>query len=90
MEGRGSTGRIKANNLNEQMAMLQVQSNPLKGAKELPIKLTDKRWPREDGWVKMQNVVTLEEGIKVNVHFVYNKTTGQYDDLNSNKGETNK
>ncbi|MEE9724034.1 T7SS effector LXG polymorphic toxin [Listeria seeligeri] len=81
IEGRGSTGRIKANNLNEQMAMLQVQSNPLKGAKELPIKLTDKRWPREDGWVKMQNVVTLEEGIKVNVHFVYNKTTGQYDDF---------
>ncbi|MBC1727174.1 hypothetical protein HB981_11815 [Listeria seeligeri] len=79
--GRGSTGRTKPNNLNEQMAMHQVQSNPLKGAKELPIKMTDKRWASEDDWVKMQNVVILEDGTKVNVHFVYNKITGQFDDF---------
>ncbi|MBC1749522.1 hypothetical protein HB983_12355 [Listeria seeligeri] len=81
IEGRGSTGRTKPNNLNEQMAMHQVQSNPLKGAKELPIKMTDKRWASEDDWVKMQNVVILEDGTKVNVHFVYNKITGQFDDF---------
>ncbi|MHC5392092.1 hypothetical protein [Listeria welshimeri] len=63
------------------MAMHQLKSNPMKGAKELPIKMTDKRWPSEDGWVKMQNVVTLEDGTKVNVHFVYNKITGQFDDF---------
>ncbi|WP_228471244.1 hypothetical protein [Listeria welshimeri] len=81
IEGRGSTGRTKPNNLNEQMAMHQLQSNQMKGAKELPIKMTDKRWPSEDGWAKMQNVVTLEDGTKVNVHFVYNKITGQFDDF---------
>lgn len=29
VEGRGSTGRVAPNNLNEQMAMHEVQSNPL-------------------------------------------------------------
>ncbi|WP_221638440.1 hypothetical protein [Listeria immobilis] len=43
--------------------------------------MTDKRWTSEDDWVKMQNVVILEDGTKVNVHFVYNKITGQFDDF---------
>ena len=81
VEGRGNTGRTKPNNLKEQMAMHQVQSNPLKGAKKLPVKMTDKRWPSEEGWVKMQNVITLGDGTKVNVHFVYNKITGKFDDF---------
>ncbi|EEO6567429.1 hypothetical protein G6H68_002775 [Listeria monocytogenes] len=79
--GMGSTGRTKPINLNEQMAMQQVKSNPLQGAKGLPIKMTDKRWPSEKGWVKMQNVVILDDGTKVNVHFTYNKITGQFDDF---------
>lgn len=82
IEGRGSTGRTKPINLDEQMAMHQVQSNPMKGAYEIKsIEMTDKRWPIEEGWVKMQNIVTLQDKTKVNVHFVYNKITGQFDDF---------
>ncbi|MCG0826156.1 extracellular protein, lysine-rich [Lactiplantibacillus plantarum] len=29
----------------------------------------------------MQNVITLGDGTKVNVHFVYNKITGKFDDF---------
>lgn len=34
IEGRGSTGRTIPSNAEEQMAMHQVQSNPLEGASE--------------------------------------------------------
>jgi hypothetical protein len=75
--GKGSTGRTTPNNLNEQLAMKQVLSDPLKGATELTkVTMTDKRWLAEDGWVKMsQNVNGIE------IHFVYNKKTGQFDDF---------
>ncbi|WP_169713823.1 hypothetical protein [Paludifilum halophilum] len=44
--GRGSTGRTTPNNLNEQLAMKEVLSDPLKGAKELKsLTMTDSRWP---------------------------------------------
>jgi filamentous hemagglutinin len=35
---RGSTGRVAPNNFNEQLAMKEVLSNPLSGAKELSLK----------------------------------------------------
>ena len=79
--GFGNTGRTIPNNLNEQIAMQQVQSNPLNGATKLPIKMGDERWPAEDGWVKMQNIVTLSSGDKVNIHFTYNPLSGLYDDF---------
>ena len=81
VEGRGSTGRVTPNNLNEQMSMSQIQSNPLQGATEVPIALTDPRWSAAEGWIKMQNVVTLSDGSKSVVHFVYNKVTGAFDDF---------
>jgi hypothetical protein len=81
IEGRGSTGRISPNTLNEQMAMHQVKSNPLKGASELPIKMSDARWPASEGWVKMQSVVKDSTGGKTTVHYVYNKITGAFDDF---------
>ena len=80
--GRGSTGRKVPHNLNEQMAMHQVQSNPLKNAVDMsklskrPIIMTDSRWPASQGWVKMSNNVN---GIEI--HFVYNKKTGEFDDF---------
>lgn len=43
VEGRGSTGRVFPNNLNEQMVMHEVQSNPLKGATEAPIIMSNSR-----------------------------------------------
>ncbi len=81
VEGRGSTGRTIPNNLEEQMAMHQVQSNPLEGATELPIKLNDTRWKSSDGWVKMQSVVKTSDGNKITIHYVYNKVTGAFDDF---------
>lgn len=41
------TGRVAPNTLNEQMSMHQVQSNPLQGATEVPIKMTDPRWQHQ-------------------------------------------
>jgi hypothetical protein len=72
---------VLPNNLNEQMAMEQVKSNPLLNAEELPFKMGDTRWPSSDGWVKMQSVVTDSSGNKVNIHYVYNKITGAFDDF---------
>ncbi|MBF0788318.1 hypothetical protein IR123_10595 [Streptococcus sp. 19428wC2_LYSM12] len=79
--GRGSTGRTIANTLNEQLAMQEVMSNPLAGAFEIPITMTDPRWMGTEGWVKMQRIVTLSDGTKVNIHYVYNKLTGAFDDF---------
>ena len=82
VEGRGNTGRTTPNTLNEQMAMHQVMSNPLDGAIDMsqlnkhPIIMTDPRWPAAEGWVKMSNNVN---GIEI--HFVYNKITGSFDDF---------
>ena len=79
--GKGSTGRVEAKNLNEQLAMKQVMSNPLSGAKQLNITLTDSRWLANDGWVKMQNIVKLSDGTKIVIHFVYNTITKAFDDF---------
>ena len=80
--GRGSTGRTVPNTLNEQMAMHQVMSNPLEGAVDMsqlknhPVIMSDSRWLASEGWVKMSNNVN-----GVEIHFVYNKITGAFDDF---------
>jgi hypothetical protein len=75
--GKGSTGRTTANNLTEQLAMKEVKSNPLAGAKELTsVKMSDSRWLVNDGWVKMSKNVN-----GVEVHYVYNTKTGAFDDF---------
>lgn len=81
IEGRGSTGRTTPNSINEQLAMHQVQSNPLEGAKKIPLEMTDSRWPSSEGWVKMQSIVQNADGTKTSVHFVYNELTGAFDDF---------
>ena len=81
--GYGSTGRTTANNSNEAAAMIQVMSNPLKGATDLSKKAkpfimsdTTHGWLAKDGWVKMtQNVDGVE------IHFLYNTQTGVFDDF---------
>lgn len=61
--------------MQEKLAIEQALSNPESG-RQLPILMTDKRWPREDGWVKMaQNINGVE------VHYVRNTKTGQVDDF---------
>lgn len=81
IEGRGSTGRTIPKNLNEQMAMHEVRSNPLGNSKKLPLGLGDKRWDSNDGWVKMQSIVKTSDGGKIVIHFNYNEVTGTFDDF---------
>lgn len=81
IEGRGNTGRTVPNSLNEQMAMNQVQSNPLEGATKVPLEMTDPRWLASEGWVKMQSVVQNADGTKTTIHYVYNEITGAFDDF---------
>ncbi|MGX5519378.1 S-layer homology domain-containing protein [Bacillus cereus] len=72
--GRGSTGRTTANTLEEQLAMKEVRSNPQ--GKEIRVPMTDPRWPKEDGWVKMAHNVN-----GVEIHYVKNTKTGEFDDF---------
>ena len=75
------TGRVQSKNLNESLAMKQVMSNPLEGAKEATkLKMTDPRQPASEGWVKMESVVEYNGG-KTTIHFNYNKVTGKFDDF---------
>ncbi|WP_245872474.1 hypothetical protein [Brucella pituitosa] len=72
---RGSTGRVKPNNLTEKLAFEQAMSNPAAG-RPIPVPMTDKRWPAQQGWVKMaQNINGVE------IHYVRNVRTGQVDDF---------
>jgi RHS repeat-associated protein len=72
--GRGSTGRTTPNNLNEKLAMAEVMSNP-QGI-DLPVPMTDPRWPASEGWIKRaQNVNGIE------IHYLYNQKTGAFDDF---------
>ncbi|PFQ80670.1 S-layer protein [Bacillus thuringiensis] len=73
--GRGSTGRTTANSLEEQLAMKEVKSNP-QGKVLTRIPMTDPRWPKEDGWVKMAHNVN-----GVEIHYVKNTRTGEFDDF---------
>ncbi|MGE7431510.1 S-layer homology domain-containing protein [Bacillus thuringiensis] len=73
--GRGSTGRTTANTLEEQLAMKEVKSNP-QGIVLTRIPMTDPRWPKEDGWVKMAHNVN-----GVEIHYVKNTRTGEFDDF---------
>ena len=72
--------RVVPKNLQEQLAMQQVKSDPLRNAKELPITLNDPRWPASEGWVKMQSIVETEKG-KITIHFVFNKIKHIFDDF---------
>jgi RHS repeat-associated protein len=79
--GRGSTGRTTPNNLDEQLAMKEVVSNPLDGATAVPTKnMNDPRWLGSEGWVKMQKIIKTSNG-KINIHFNYNTKTGMFDDF---------
>jgi len=78
--GLGNTGRVIPNTLTEQMAMHQVQSNPLENAVKLPIVMNDSRWPASDGWVKMQSTVESYTGTTT-IHFTYNCRTDIFDDF---------
>lgn len=62
--------------LREQLAVEEALSRPTAGT-QLPLKMTDPRWPASDGWVKMQQVIQSggREG-PINVHYLRNTITG--------------
>lgn len=71
---RGSTGRTTPANAKEADAMAKVKANP--GGRQIPVKMTDPKWPGSQGWVKMaQN----EDGVEI--HYVKNLNTGAVDDF---------
>lgn len=73
--GLGSTGTTAPANLTEQLAMEQAISNPAAG-RQLPVPMTDPRWPAADGWVKSaQNINGIE------IHYVRNSIAGAIDDF---------
>ena len=78
---RGSTGTTTPNSLNQQLSMQQVRSNPLQGATQLPITMTDPRWPATQGWVKMQQIINHSDGTRTTIHFVYNAGRQLFDDF---------
>lgn len=81
MANRGSTGRTEPNNLVERLAMEQVKSDPLSGAKAIKsLSLNDKRWLSADGWIKMQSVVRSGSH-QTTIHFVYNQSLNLVDDF---------
>ena len=80
--GKGSTGRMVANSLDEQLAMKEILSDPLDGAEHLrKFRMGDSRWPANEGWQKMQRIIQTSDGTKINIHFNYNKITGAFDDF---------
>jgi RHS repeat-associated protein len=81
---KGSTanpakGTSLPRNLREQLAAQQAAANPAAGEK-VPLTMTDPRWPASDGWQKMQMIIN-PGGDPINVHYVYNPTTGAADDF---------
>ena len=75
---RGSTAKRQPQDLIEQLALEQVKSNPQ--GTQLPITMTDPRWPASEGWVKMQQVVQTSKG-NINIHYLYNQTLNIFDDF---------
>ena len=71
--GKGVTGRNIPNNLSEQLAMKEIQSNPNLG-KVVMQNMSDIRWK---GWDKYQFTHTLENGKKIIVHYVGKSKNGK-------------
>jgi hypothetical protein len=63
--GLGSTGRTRAANLTEQLAMEEAMANPAGGKIIMP-SLKDSRWP---GWSKMQYIHKAADGTETTIHY---------------------
>lgn len=78
---RSPKGTNILKNLQEQFGIEQAIANPSAG-RELPLSMSDPRWPASEGWVKVQQIFQPggREGPIV-VHYVLNQTTGALDDF---------
>ncbi|HEX4445595.1 MAG TPA: polymorphic toxin-type HINT domain-containing protein [Polyangiaceae bacterium] len=87
-------GTFPPRDLAEQLAVQQAQSDPLgkndpsTKTTQLPLVMSDPRWPAADGWVKMQQIIQTSSGT-INVHYVYNTNTGATDDFKIKGGGKN-
>jgi hypothetical protein len=71
---RGSTGRTSANSQREEVAMNEAKADPSAG-REVPITMSDPRWPASGDWVKMARNI---DGVEI--HYVYNVVSKIADD----------
>lgn len=79
LENRGSTGRDKANDLFESMAMDATRRFPFGGETTVNnLSLSDQRW---SGWQKWQTIYRSNEGRNVVIHFVYDPINILFDDF---------
>lgn len=66
--GLGSTGRTVPKNLHEKLVMEEAMSDPYIGNPiDISNGMTDRRWPQEEGWVKMS---WYNDPFKIEVHYV--------------------
>jgi hypothetical protein len=72
---RGSTARREHTEWEEEL-LQEVRANPEGGTELWRVPQTDARWPREDGWIKMEQTVD-----DVDIHYQYQQGTGAVDDL---------
>jgi hypothetical protein len=85
--GRGITANLKKGttlprNLREQLAIEEAMANPTAGKTLGNLKLSDPRWPSEEGWVKMEKKIESKGGEgNIIVNYVYNILTGAIDDF---------
>lgn len=60
-------------------------SDPINEAKLLgDVRMTDPRWPHEEGWVKMAKKIENNKE-KIEIHYVFNEKTNQFDDFKFKK-----
>lgn len=78
LNSRGSTGRKKPSSLREEIAMEEVRENPEAGRILKRVQMSDPRWPRSDGWVKMS---WYDRDLGIEIHYVMNTRTGGTDDF---------
>ena len=76
---RKSTGRAEPISLYEELAMRDVMSDPLDGAENVNVKMSDPTW-FENGWIKLQRRFKTSKGT-INIHFIYNEILNVFDDF---------
>jgi len=77
---RGSTGRTIPRSSTEQTFMDMVRRDPMNGATQTPLNLSDPRWLGSEGWVKMQTVARSDSG-NITIHFNWNPILNLVDDF---------
>lgn len=83
IEGRGSTGRTKPQDIVEEIAMDNTKKNPFNPGEGNSVRrvideLGDERWKN---WEKWEVVYRTDSGRKVTIHFSYDPVNHLFDDF---------